>query len=91
MIDYLKNGWNFVHLFGSYFLCAALAKFPIEKWIAVAIAALCGLLWEFCDHIYSKNLHRVNLDIIFDKRGFSVFDMVMDSIGILLYILMEKL
>jgi hypothetical protein len=74
---YLKNGWNYVHLFGSCVL--TLVGFLFTEY-SYLIVALLGILWEVLDDLCRlKKLHFWFLD----PRGFDYRDVIMNTIGII--------
>lgn len=78
--------WSYVHLFGSWCLAMVLWKiFSRTPLDAVIITFGCGVFWEICDEIYhylSEWIEILN-DNLFDKRGASWLDIIMDLIGCL--------
>ena len=82
MGNYLKSPWNWIHLFGSYFLVSMIFV-RTSDWIASSCFSLAlGFAWEVFDEINK----RMGLNIWFlDKAGFDWRDIVMDAIGISLF------
>jgi len=78
MKDYFKNGWNWVHLFGSFILTDTL--FNLTPCAGI-IAFFLGFLWECADQCKK----RFKWDIwFFDSSGFDWRDLLMDLVGIIL-------
>jgi hypothetical protein len=80
-MNYLKNGFNWVHLFGSCTLACILSKF--FQFDAIIYTACLGVLWELADEIYSRLLYDY-LDWLLDKNGFDLRDIIMNLIGLAL-------
>jgi hypothetical protein len=81
--------WSGIHFFGSYFLGSIF--FALFGLRGLLIAFLMGLLWEIADGIWKiistdyelSEPHK--FDNIFDRRGFSWLDLVLDFNGIVVY------
>jgi len=81
MKDYLRDGWSWVHLFGSCLLALFIFQFVIKDERAFISAFFVGFLWEVADEINK----RLKLGWwFFDLRGFDKRDMVMNLVGIVL-------
>jgi hypothetical protein len=74
------DAWSAVHLLGCYFLMTL----GLQWHETVTL----GILWEGIDYIYSCYSDKLPtwVSLIFDPRGADIMDIVMDSIGILLFI-----
>ena len=81
MKEYLKDGWNWVHLFGSCVLTITLSKFMPILYAGFVTLGL-GFLWECADEAQKRGY----IDVWFlDPAGFDWRDwLVMDLIGIFL-------
>ena len=84
MVDYFKNGFNYVHFLGSCVLAIGLYTKFFHNELAFIIAFGAGLLWEFSDELYSRSQFKGKLDWLFDPAGFDLRDLVMDLSGIFL-------
>ena len=73
--------WSYVHLFGSWAL--ALTLYLVFKTLyAPLYAFILGILWECMDYYYSTwDKGYQCLDSVFDNRGFSRMDIVVDLLG----------
>ena len=77
MKDYFKNGWNWVHLFGSCVLTIVLLLLTQWSYFFVFIS---GLLWEIMDEC--KKCFKWKI-WFFDPAGFDFRDLLMNLVGIL--------
>jgi len=82
------DAWSGTHLFGSFALAIALMTLSLSRGIfdACLVAFCFGFLWELNDGRHKKwrLKHPAKwlwFDSIFDPRGFSWLDLVMDFIG----------
>ncbi len=73
------DSWSLTHLFGSFFLVAAvhwiLPTYPIMA--SASIALTLGIIWECLDDKLGKERHIK----FFDGRGFSWGDIACNFIG----------
>ena len=80
-MNYLKDGFNWVHLFGSCVLTIALSRLT-QPLYAGFIAWSLGLLWECADE--AKKRGYINYWFL-DAAGFDIRDwLLMDLIGVVL-------
>ncbi len=79
-MNYLKECWNWVHLFGITVLFLLLLKFTMYFIVAIPITFGLGLLWELCDMFIRR--------FPFDSNGFDIRDIGMNTIGIMLGVLL---
>ncbi len=85
-MDYLKNGWNWVHFFGSCVLSLTFCKWLFHNELAFILAFGCGLIWELID----EAKHQGWVDwCLFDPDGFSFADVMMNLFGILYALLLK--
>jgi len=78
------DAWSGVHLLGCFFLCSL-------SFISWRQALALGIIWEGLDFIYA--CFRLELpdwvSSIFDPRGADIMDIVMDAIGVGLFVLLN--
>ena len=87
------DAWSGTHLFGSFALAIVLMTlFPSRGIFDACLITFClGIIWECLDNLYKLFYHYLSdkfpqftlkvLKHIWDKRGFSWLDLVMDFIG----------
>lgn len=78
MWQYLKNGWNWVHLFGSSTLTILLCSLIPAGF---AFAFMLGCLWEGSDELNKTFNWKVPF---LDPNGADSRDILMDLIGVAL-------
>jgi len=76
-MEYFKNGWNWVHLFGSCVFTILLMNFSYQA--GIFVFALGGI-WELWDE--AKKRGYVNFWFL-DPAGFDLRDWGMDLLGII--------
>jgi len=81
--------WSGWHFFGTFYLAGMISWIGLSPWLALAA----GYVWEMLDGIYSLSFDQYSmrtqiiLDGIWDKRGFSWVDLVLDAAAVTLWIL----
>lgn len=84
--------WSYVHFFGSMFIVFMLHLVfkDLHIWYCFTISVLLGFIWEYFDFLTAKHYQKYGfvsdkfekiIYKIFDIRGFSTTDLIIDTLG----------